>query len=304
MARPLLVILVGPTAIGKTKVAIELAKKLDTEIISADSRQFYEETSIGTAKPTIEEREAVVHHFVDFLSIHDEYSAGDFEREVLEQLEESFESNPVMIMTGGSGLFIQAVTHGFDPLPSNPNIREQLNKQFEESGIESLQIALKEKDPEHFAAMDIHNPQRLIRALEVCIASGEKYSKLRKKEVKKRPFDMLMVGLNTDREALYDRINQRVDEMIENGLIEEAEQLKEFKELNALNTVGYKELFRHFDGQSSRQEAIEEIKKNTRNFAKRQLTWFNKNKDIMWFDLKESDQLIDWVMEQITRRAV
>ena len=304
MARPLLVILVGPTAIGKTKVAIELAQKLDTEIISADSRQFYQETSIGTAKPTLEEREAVVHHFVDFLSIHDEYSAGDFEREVIEQLEESFESNPVMIMTGGSGLFIQAVTHGFDPLPSDASIREQLNAQLKESGIQSLQEALKEKDPEHFAEMDIHNPQRLIRALEVCLASGEKYSKLRKKEAKTRPFDMLIVGLNTDREVLYDRINQRVDEMIQNGLIEEAEQLNEYKDLNALNTVGYKELFRHFEGHTSQEEAIEEIKKNTRNFAKRQLTWFNKNKEIKWFDLKESDRLIDWVMEQINLRAV
>lgn len=298
MSRPLAIFLVGPTAIGKTATAIRLAKALKTEIISADSRQFFTEMSIGTAKPSELERAEVKHHFIDFISIKKTYSAGDFERDALHFLHEFFRTNDRVVITGGSGLYLNAIAHGFDELPADPEMRRSLIERFEQNGLSELQEDLEKRDPEIAGIIDMQNPQRVIRALEVCLLSDIPYSALRQDAQHQRTFDAIWVGLTADREVLYHRINQRVDGMIEDGLIEEAKSLYPHRSLNALNTVGYKELFSHFDGASSQEEAIEAIKKNTRNFAKRQMTWFRKNQEIHWFDYKETDQLIDFVREQ------
>lgn len=296
--RPLVIVLAGPTAIGKTAAAIRLAQRLNTEIISADSRQFFREMNIGTAKPSVEERRAVLHHFVDVRSIHEPYSAGDFERDALTFLNRYFCSRSTVIMTGGSGLYLNAVTRGFDDLPSDLTIREALNLELREKGLSTLQNELHERDPEHFARIDLNNPQRLIRALEVCRITSGTFSALRQDATNERNFRVLWVGLTAPREVIYERINQRVDAMVAEGLVEEAQHLYPFRHLNALNTVGYKELFAHFDGACSLGHAIEHIKQNTRNFAKRQLTWFRKQNDITWFDYLHGDALIDFVVEQ------
>lgn len=282
--RPLLIVVAGPTAIGKTKVAIELAQHYQTEIVSADSRQFYKEMSVGTAKPTEEELSSAPHHFVGFLSVEEKFSAGEFERAALKKLEEIFSTRKTAILVGGSGLYLDAVCRGLDELPKSEKVRKQLNTALKESGMEPLREKLAELDPEFHSRMDLKNPQRLIRALEVCIVSGKPYSQFRKGEPKKRPFDILKIALHTDREKLYLRINERVDQMVESGLIEEAKSLFPKKDLNALNTVGYKELFRWLDGESTLEDAIEEIKKNTRRFAKRQLTWLRKDESYHWVD--------------------
>lgn len=297
--QPTLIVLAGPTAIGKTAASIRLAQALTTEIISSDSRQFYRELAIGTAKPTAEEQSQVRHHFIDSLSIHDAYSAGDYERDVLNFLNDYFKTHRTIVMTGGSGLFIKAVTKGFDDLPSDIGVRAALMKQLENEGIEVLQNELKERDPKHFGAMDIHNPQRLVRALEVCRISGRPFSAFRQDAAQARPFKTLFVGLTADRDVLYDRINRRVDEMVANGLEAEARSVYAHRELNALNTVGYKEWFAHFDGDLNRETTIEKIKQHTRNFAKRQMTWFRKNTDIHWFAYTAVDDMIAFVREQI-----
>ncbi len=297
--RPTLVVLAGPTSIGKTEAAIRLAQALETEIISSDSRQFYREIAIGTAKPTAEEQSEVNHHFVNSLSIFDDYSAGDFERDVLSFLEDFFKQHRTAVMVGGSGLFIKAVTRGFDDLPSDKGVREKLMQRFEQDGIGPLQKELKTRDPEQFRTMDVCNPQRLVRALEVCIVAGKPFSALRQDASSERPFNTLFVGLRAEREALYERINHRVDRMMAEGLEAEARRVYPHRSLNALNTVGYKELFAYFDGEMDRETAIEKIKQHTRNFAKRQLTWFKKNTSIKWFDYSDTDQLIRYVQEQI-----
>lgn len=297
-AQPTVIVIVGPTGIGKTAAAIRVAQALQTEIISSDSRQFFREMSIGTAKPTPQEQGAVRHHFIDFLSIHDDYSAGQFEREVLDFLNEWFKSHSTIVMAGGSGLYLNAVVKGFDELPADPDIRAALNKELELSGLDALKQRLAELDPVHFQAMDSNNPQRVIRALEVCLVAGTPYSELRKNATAKRNFRTLWIGLNAPREIVYERINQRVLQMVEAGLIEEARSLYPYHSLNALNTVGYKELFAHFDGTLEEAEAIAEIQKNTRNFAKRQMTWFKRIDEIHWFDYREIDRLVAFAVEQ------
>lgn len=297
--RPLLLVVVGPTAIGKTAAAIHLAQHHKLEILSADSRQFYHKTTIGTAHPTAEELAAVKHHFIDFLDVTTPYSSGDFERDAIAFLEEHFHSHDAAVMTGGSGLYVNAVLHGFDSLPSNPSIREALMSEMAERGIEVLQEELKEKDPGHYATMDIHNHQRLIRALEVCRASGLPYSQLRKSTKKDRPFRYAIAGITCERSELYERINHRVDKMVADGLVEEARQLYPHRDENALNTVGYKELFEHFDGKISLEESIALIKQHTRNFAKRQMTWFNKQNEITWFNRHDREGLLEWSTTQL-----
>jgi tRNA dimethylallyltransferase len=285
LPKPLLICVVGPTAIGKTSLAIDLAKAFSTEIISSDSRQFYKEMKIGTAVPSSEELAEVTHHFIQNKSIFNSYSVGDFEKEALLLLDELFLKHKIIVMVGGSGLYVDAVVKGLDVFPEvSPDIREQLNRELETVGIESLQKELKEVDPDYFQKADIHNPHRLIRALEIFRSSGKPFSSFFINKKKPRNFDVLYIGLTADREIIYDRINQRVDIMMANGLLEEAKKLYLNKDLNALQTVGYRELFQHFDGVINKQEALEEIKKNTRRFAKRQGTWFRKNEQIMWFD--------------------
>jgi tRNA dimethylallyltransferase len=281
----ILISVVGPTAIGKTKLAILLAQYYDTEIISADSRQFFKEMNIGTAVPTNEELNQAKHHFIQHKNISEPYSVGNFERDAIEKISYLFKTNEVVIMVGGSGLYVNAVTDGLNSFPTiNADVREALNFELKEHGIEYLQQKLERLDPVYFSKVDIHNPQRVIRALEVTIGSGKPYSSFIDKPKAERGFRVITVGIKADRAIIYDRINQRVDLMLTAGLLEEAKKVLPYRNYNALQTVGYKELFNFFDDEWTLELAISEIKKNTRRFAKRQLTWFLKNKNTIWFD--------------------
>ena len=297
MSQKNLIVIVGPTAIGKTALAIQLANYYGTEIISADSRQFYREMEVGTAKPSIAELKSVKHHFINSHSIQDNFTVGDFEKEAIEIIEKLFDDHEQVILVGGSGLFIQSICNGFDELPkASDKIRNELNEQLVQKGIEYLQQKLKEVDPAYFAEVDICNPQRLIRALEVYESTGKPFSAYRSGVSKKRPFNMVKIGLNTERSKLYSRINSRVDQMILDGLMEEVENLKSFRRFNALNTVGYLEILNYFDGVYSREEAIEKIKQNSRRFAKRQITWFKKSDDLVWFEPDEFEKIITYII--------
>jgi tRNA dimethylallyltransferase len=278
-----LISVVGPTAIGKTKLAIALAKEYQTSIISADSRQFFKEMKIGTAVPSLEELSTVPHYFIQHKSILELYSVGDFERDAIAIIEKLFQNNEVIVMVGGSGLYIDAVAKGLDNFPEvNPEIRINLNDKLEKEGIIALQEELKLTDPSYYKKVDSQNPHRLIRALEICIGTGKPYSSFLDKKKSKRPFEIITVGVEADRELIYDKINQRVDAMMNEGLLEEVKTLLPYKHLNALQTVGYKELFMYFENRCTLEFAISEIKKNTRRFAKRQLTWFRKNDSTIW----------------------
>lgn len=295
--RKTLISVVGPTAIGKTSLAIGLAQHYKTDVISADSRQFFKEMNIGTAVPSQSELNNATHHFIQHKSIHETYSVGDFEKEALKVLETLFQEKDTVILVGGSGLYVDAITKGLDKFPEiDPSVRLQLNAQLETEGISSLQKQMKQLDPRYYEKVDIENPHRLIRALEVCIGSGMPYSSFLNKEKSPRFFDITTVGLTAERALIYDRINKRVDIMFDQGLVEEAQTLIAYKHLNALQTVGYKELFEYFDKKCTLDEAKEEIKKNTRRFAKRQLTWFRKNKETLWVDYEES---LDKIMNTI-----
>jgi len=295
-----LIVILGPTAIGKTALSIQLAKHLKTDIISCDSRQFYKEMNIGTAVPSIEELEAAKHYFIQNRSVFDIYNVGQFEIDALKKLEELFEIHQTVIMVGGSGLYIDAVIKGFDVFPEiDPKIREQLINQLEEEGIKTLQHELQKLDPLSYESIAIDNPHRLIRALEICIGSNQPYSSFINKEKKQRNFRVVKIGLEAERSVLYDRINKRVDLMIENGLIDEAKNLFQYKDLNALQTVGYRELFSYFDGSISLEKAIEEIKKNSRRFAKRQLTWFRRDPEIIWYSFDSDFKKIAMEVEAI-----
>jgi tRNA dimethylallyltransferase len=295
-----LIVIVGPTAIGKTELAIKLALHYHTEILSADSRQFFQEMSIGTAKPSIPELAEVKHHFIDSHSIHTDFSVGDFEKQSLEVLSKLFETNDHAVLVGGSGLYVQAVCHGFDEIPkASAGIREKLNVLFAEQGITALQEYLSRVDPEYYNEVDINNPQRLIRALEVYETAGKTFSSFRVKTKNRRPFNIIKIGLDIQRVELYQRINSRVDQMLDAGLLEEARKLFPFRNLNALNTVGYSELFDFLEGRISLPEAIDKIKQNTRRFAKRQLTWFKRQEGIKWFLPGETDQIISWINLQV-----
>jgi len=279
----ILVVILGPTASGKTGASIELALELGTEVLSADSRQFYREMNIGTARPDAEQLGQVRHHFIGQLSVTENYSAAQFESEALEVLNRIFEKNDHAVMVGGSGLYINAVCHGIDELPDpDPELRQQLKDELEAYGIRHLQDKLKEADPEYYKAVDLSNPKRLLRTLEVCLMTGSPYSTFRKNTSKKRDFRIMKIGVDLPRDILNERINHRVDQMVEKGLVEEVSSLLAFRHLNALNTVGYKEIFEYFDGKYRLDEAIEKIKTNTRRYAKTQMTWFRKDKDILW----------------------
>lgn len=277
-----LIVIAGPTASGKTAIAIELAKKLNTEIVSADSRQFYKELSIGTAKPTVEEMQGVPHHFIDSHSIQEQISAVQFENEALALLEKLFQKNKTIICVGGSGMFLKAITAGTHQFPHSPELQTQLQNEVKENGLSSLQQKLKELDPETYDQIDKENPARVIRALEICILSNKKLSELKVEEKANRSFDSYYYILDHPRPILYERINQRVDLMIENGLLQEAKEVYPYRQLTSLNTVGYKELFSYFDNEVSYEEAIRLIKRNTRRYAKRQLTWFRGISNAKW----------------------
>ncbi len=295
--KPCLISILGQTASGKTALAVKLAKYYNTEVISCDSRQFFKEMSIGTAKPSIKEMDGIPHHFVNHISITDHYTAGKFEEDAIQQLETIFTRASTAIMVGGSGMYAQAVIHGIDDIPSDEAIRTQLNERLQNEGIESLQKELLELDPVFYNKVDQDNPQRVIRALEVCLASGKPYSDLRSGQ-KERVFQNINFAIDWDREALYERINLRVDQMVSDGLLEEAKTLYPKRDLNALQTVGYKELFAHFDGQCTLDEAIESIKQNTRRFAKRQKTWFKKMEDVHWIKPDTNIETISDIVKQ------
>ncbi|MDO6490825.1 MULTISPECIES: tRNA (adenosine(37)-N6)-dimethylallyltransferase MiaA [unclassified Cellulophaga] len=284
---------VGPTAIGKTKLAITLAQHFNTEIISADSRQFFKEMAIGTAVPDKDELAAAPHHFIQHKSILESYSVGDFEKEALKKLDLLFKEKDIAILVGGSGLYVDAVIKGLDSFPKvDTSVRAGLNTLFEEEGVTALQQKLEDLDPEYYNKVDKDNPHRLIRALEVCIGSGKPYSTFLNQEKPKRPFNVITIGITADREIIYDRINTRVDLMEQNGLLNEAKALTEHQNLNALQTVGYRELFQFFNGNWTLEFALSEIKKNTRRFAKRQLTWFKKNKETLWVNFNDDPKNI------------
>ena len=280
-----LITIVGPTAIGKTALSIQLANHFKSAIISCDSRQFYKEMTIGTAVPDKEELAAAEHHFIQNRSIFEDYNVGSFERDALAKLNDLFKENPIQIMVGGSGLYVDAVLKGLDYFPEvDPKIREDLTLKLEKEGVEVLQEQLKELDPETYNVIELQNPKRVMRALEVCIGSGIPYSTFKNKPKAPRNFTSIKIGLDADRTIIYNRINMRVDIMMENGLLEEAKNLYPHKSLNALQTVGYRELFSYFDGDFTKEFAISEIKKNTRRFAKRQGTWFKRDETTLWFD--------------------
>jgi len=296
-----LIVVVGPTAIGKTNLGIQLAKLFNCEIVSADSRQFYKEMCIGTAVPSAYELQQANHHFIQHISIQDPYSVGDFEKDGLAKLEALFKKNKYAILVGGSGLYIDAITKGLDTFPEiSHDIRENLKKRYKQEGLETLQQQLKVLDPDYYTKVDIHNTHRVMRALEVCISSGKPYSSFINKKTSNRPFNSIKIGITAPREIIYDRINMRVDSMMKEGLLQEVKSLVSYKSLNALNTVGYKEIFEFLDGKWELDFAISEIKKNTRRFAKRQLTWFRKDEEITWFDFQEH---IDSIASYIKKKS-
>ncbi|NVK84562.1 MAG: tRNA (adenosine(37)-N6)-dimethylallyltransferase MiaA [Cytophagia bacterium] len=295
-----LICIVGPTAVGKTAMGIQIAHFLNTEIISADSRQFYRELEIGTAKPDAAELAQARHHLVNSLSIHDPYDVGLFEKEAIELIGQIHKKNNSVVMVGGSGLFVDAVCNGLDEFPEvKEGMREDLNEEFKNTGLQPLVEELKNSDPEYFEIVDVKNPQRVIRALEVIRSTGQKFSNFRKKSKKERPFEVIKIGLSMDRDKLYQRIDQRMDIMIEQGLFEEAKTFLSFKELNALQTVGYQEIFPYLEGEYDYEEAVRLLKRNSRRYAKRQLTWFKKDESVNWFNPSESAEVLDWLNSQL-----
>lgn len=295
-----LIIIAGPTAVGKTSTAIQLAKYFNTEIISADSRQIFKELNIGVARPTIAELNEITHHFIAYKSIHQYFSAGEYEREVISLLEEKFKHNNIQILCGGTGFYINAVLNGFDKMPIiDEKIRIELNQTFKDSGIKSLQQKLQLLDVETYNTIDIHNTQRVIRALEICIGTHQKYSSFKQKKSVKRNFIPIKIGLNISKEQLHFNINSRVDKMMRDGFLEEAKSVYEYRNINALQTVGYKELFDFLDEKTDLKDAVNLIKLHTRQYAKRQLTFFNKNKDYTWFQPNEIKGIINFIKEKM-----
>ena len=295
-----LVIITGPTGIGKTDLSVRVAQTLGCEIVSCDSRQIYKEMTIGTAVPEKEELEAIQHHLIQTVSIEEYYNVSRYEQDALSIIQKLHKEKDVVVLTGGTGLYIEAVCNGIDIMPDpDPSIREALNKQFAEDGIESLQNELKKVDPEYYNVVDLKNHARLIRALEMYHQTGKPFSAFRKTDPKKRPFKTIKIALNMDREVLYDRINLRVDKMIENGLIQEARSLYPKKHLTALKTVGYQELFEAFDGAIPLEKGIEKIKNNSRKYARKQISWIRRDKDYQWFHPKEIQQVLDYVIKKV-----
>jgi tRNA dimethylallyltransferase len=295
-----LIVLPGPTGVGKTGFALELASRLRCDIISCDSRQFYREMKIGTAAPDDEQLARVRHHFVGFISVTDYYSVSLFERDVLALLPKLFKASPVVIMTGGSMLYMDAVCRGMDDIPdTDPAVRQRYAEMYQKEGISGLRMALRMVDPEYYAKVDLHNPRRILRALEITASTGIPYSSFLTAPVRERDFRIVKAGLTRERGELYRRIDARVDAMMNEGLEEEARSLLEYKGLNALNTVGYRELFRWFDGEIGREEAITLIKRNTRRYARKQLIWWNRDNDINWFDASEEEMIFSWIESRL-----
>ena len=298
-----LIVITGPTAVGKTALCLDIAQHFGIPIINADSRQIYKELKIGTASPTSEQLQVVPHYFVGSLSLTDYYSASLFEQQVLEILSRQFRSHDFALMAGGSMMYIDAVCDGIDDIPTvDDQTRETLKRRLAQEGLEALVEQLKELDPEYYEIVDRQNPRRVVHGLEICLMTGKTYTSFRKREKKERPFRIVKIGLNRPREELYDRINQRVDQMMQQGLLEEAKALYPMRQMNALNTVGYKELFDYLDGRWPLEEAVERIKGNTRRYARKQLTWYKKDPQIRWFHPDEKEQIISYISQDYEQR--
>lgn len=295
-----LIVLIGPTGVGKTELSLHIAEDFNTSIISSDSRQLYADLKIGTAAPTDEQLKRVPHHFVGTLKLTDYYSAAQYEAEVLHLLSNLFKTKDVVVMTGGSMMYVDAVCKGIDDIPTVDNeTRELMKQRFEEEGLEPLCAELKLLDPEYYKIVDLKNPKRVIHALEICYMTGKTYTSFRTRNTQKRPFHIIKVGLTREREELYERINQRVDIMLEEGLLEEAKSVYIYKHLNSLNTVGYKELFKYLDGEWELPFAIEKIKQNSRIYSRKQMTWFRRDTDIQWFHPEQEREILDYIKEQL-----
>jgi tRNA dimethylallyltransferase len=291
-----LIIVLGPTGVGKSDISIQLTKNYHSEIISADSRQFFRELSIGTAVPSSEDMEMVPHHFIQTKSIHDYYNVSEYETEALQLISELFERVNPLILTGGSMLYVDTICNGIDDIPTvDPVIRDEVINWYEKNGIEALRERLLEIDPEYYRIVDLNNPKRLLHAVEIQQMTGKPFTSFRKKMIKERPFRIIKVGINQDRKVLYDRINQRVLKMMDAGLLEEARAVYPYRKLNSLNTVGYKELFSYLDGECTLDEAIDLIQRNTRKYARKQLTWFRRDQQIKWFEPEQIQEIIEFV---------
>ena len=293
-----LIVITGPTAVGKTALCLDIAQHFGIPIINADSRQIYKELKIGTASPTIEQMRRVPHYFVGSLSLHDYYSASLFEQQVLDILQREFEHSDYALLTGGSMMYIDAVCNGIDDIPTvDDATREALKARLSGEGLEPLVEELRQLDPEYYEIVDKQNPRRVVHGLEICLMTGKTYTSFRKREKKERPFRIVKIGLNRDREELYNRINQRVDQMMTDGLLDEAQRLYPMRHMNALNTVGYKEMFAYIDGTWTLEEAVERIKGNTRRYARKQLTWYKKDEQIRWFHPDEIEQIYSYISQ-------
>lgn len=296
-----LIVLIGPTGVGKTELSLSIAEHFQTCILSADSRQLYQELKIGTAAPTPSQLARVPHHFVGTLRLTDYYSAAQYEADVLEKLEELFQHNDTVVLTGGSMMYVDAVCKGIDDIPTvDKETRELMLQRYEEEGLETLCAELKILDPEYYQIVDLKNPKRVIHALEICYMTGKTYTSFRTQKHKERPFRIIQIGLTREREELYDRINRRVDEMMQEGLLEEAKSVYPFKHLNSLNTVGYKEIFNYLDGEWSLDFAIEKIKQNSRIYSRKQMTWFKRNPNIQWFHPEQKEEIMNYINDQLS----
>lgn len=299
-SKPTLIVLIGPTGIGKTDLSLNIAEHYNTEIISADSRQLYADLKIGTAAPTPEQLARVKHHFVGTLQLTDYYSAAQYEAEVMKKLDELFKKHSVIVLTGGSMMYVDAVCKGIDDIPTvDEETRKTLMQHYENVGLERLCAELKILDPEYYDIVDKKNPKRVIHALEICYMTGQTYTSFRTSQTKERPFNIIKVGLRREREELYARINKRVDIMMEDGLLEEAKSVYQYKDLNSLNTVGYKEMFKYLDGEWELPFAIEKIKQNSRIYSRKQVTWFKRDNDITWFHPDDTDNIMSFIEERL-----
>lgn len=295
-----LIVLIGPTGVGKTELSLSMAEYFNTPIISADSRQIYSDLKIGTAAPTEEQLSRVKHYFVGTLKLDDYYSAAQYETDVMEKLEELFKTHSTVVLTGGSMMYIDAVCKGIDDIPTvDKETREIMISRYEQEGLDTLCTELKLLDPEYYNIVDLKNHKRVIHALEICYMTGKTYTSFRKASKKERPFEIIKIGLTRDREELYQRINQRVDMMVADGLINEAKSVYPFKGLNSVNTVGYKELFNYFDGNYTLEEAIDKIKQNSRIYSRKQMTWFKRDEEITWFNPEQKDEIMKFISDKL-----